>query len=350
MDKNLHIYYFSGTGNSIRVAQKIAGNAEELGYTSRIIDIATINRKKPELPDENTLIGFVSPTHGFNYPPIMMHFLFRFPKAKRHKVFFVNTRAGMKMGKLFLPGLSGIAQYFYAILFVVKRYKVVGMQCIDLPSNWISIHPGLKPTVIQSIVHRCDNVIDRFSAKILTKKNSYRALRDIIQDLLITPVSILYYLIGRFFFAKSFYADKNCTKCYACKNTCPVHAITVVDNRPYWTLNCESCMHCMNICPERSIQTAHGFIAGIIFLVWTAVVYFLYGWMQNHSEIELINSMAHSKSFRFIVTNTLILSALFIGYKVLHFLLKFGAFERLIRYTSFTFFKRWRRYNPRFRT
>lgn len=342
MSKNLHFYYFSGTGNSYHVCKQIEKKALELGYKSELTNISKINRKSIQPSESDTLIGFVSPTHGFNFPPIMMHFLFRFPKGKRNQVFLVNTRAGMKMGEWFLPGLSGTAQYFYALLLKMKGYNVLGMQCIDLPSNWISLHPGIKEKVVHSIIERCDKRIDIFAEKILHNEKSYRALRDLPQDILISPVSVLYYIFGRFFFAKSFYANKNCNRCDSCIKTCPVNAIKIIDNRPYWTHHCESCMLCMNNCPQRAIQTAHGFIAGLAYIVYILLTVLIYSRVKD--EYNFLSTLTNHPVAHPLITNIVLLCTLFIGYRLFHFLLKFGVFEKLINYTSLTYFKFWRRY------
>ncbi len=90
-----------------------------------------------------TLVGFCSPTHGFNLPPIVLTFIRNFPKVKNKDAFILNTRGGMKLYKLFLPGLSGIAQLLPALMLSLKGFRIVGMQPLDLPSNWLILHPGL---------------------------------------------------------------------------------------------------------------------------------------------------------------------------------------------------------------
>jgi len=133
--KKLVIYYFSGTGNAKKAADWIIELAKEKGIETDLINIE--HYKFAERPnfDKQTLIGFCSPTHGFNFPPIVINFLFRFPNVGKARVFILNTRAGMKLHKLFLPGLGGIAQYLAAIVLAIKGYKIVGMQPMDLPSN-----------------------------------------------------------------------------------------------------------------------------------------------------------------------------------------------------------------------
>ena len=92
------IYYFSGTGNAKFAAEEICRNLKRSGIECKVLNIAdkTLEVKKPE---ENELLGFCYPTHGFNAPPIVLKFLRFFPRG-RSKVFLLNTRAGMKLYKI----------------------------------------------------------------------------------------------------------------------------------------------------------------------------------------------------------------------------------------------------------
>lgn len=345
--KGATIFYFSGTGNAKNVARWIKGEFESNDVDVNLQDISELEkRERVDIPDGNAL-GFISPTHGFNFPPIMFHFLLRLSRTKhKNKVFIVNTRAGMKIGKRFLPGLSGMAQYFTALILWLKGYRIIGMHPIDLPSNWISIHPGLKRTVVQSIYDRRRTETKRFAQTLLSNKKDLRAWRDIVQDLLITPIGFLYYLFGRFFLAKSFYASGKCNLCYKCERNCPINAIRIVDDRPYWTYRCESCMHCMNNCPERAIETGHGFLTLVVFFVNSVILVQLYQLSGLQQIIQSISSATVLKSFTFLLNNAILFACLFLSYRIMHYLIRYSFFEKIIRWTSLTTFRFWRRYKP----
>jgi len=83
------------------------------------------------------------------------------------------------------------------------------------------------------------------------------------QDLVIAPVALGYYFIGRFWLAKSFVASRACDSCGSCVKQCPIRALELVHGRPFWSYRCEGCMRCMNQCPKRAIETAHGFAVGV---------------------------------------------------------------------------------------
>ena len=344
MFKSLIIYYFSGTGNAKTAAHWIADKAEERQLETEIIRID----KDTLVPDkafrEGTLAGFCFPTHGFNTPPIVIDFIRRFPKSPNTKVFLLNTRAGMKMYKLFTPGMSGLALWWPALMLWLKGYKCIGYQPLDLPSNWISLHPGLRQKVVDSIFIRCKDKTDRFSSKILSGKKVYQAFWGIPVDIAISPISVLYYLFGRYALSKTYFASYKCNNCDKCIKECPVQAIKYVDNRPYWTYKCESCMHCVNHCPERAIETGHAFIVFLWWMAFTTVPLLIMRLLKVYDILP--GDIIHS-SYKYIyqaVQYGVGMWIIFGGYGLMHYLLRFKWINYLVTWTSLTKIKFWRRY------
>lgn len=334
----LLVYYFSGTGNSENVARWMAEIAREKGMEASLNNIAKIDRLNIPIPASSDLMAFVSPIHGFNYPPVMLNFLLRFPKGQNN-VLLLNTRAGMLIGKWITPGLTGVAFYFAALVLRLKGYSIRSMFPVDLPSNWISVHPGLNDRTVKYLHERNREKVDRFARKVLEGGSDFRGVREIVQDLLISPISLGYYFIGRFFFAKTYYASADCDNCGLCIKSCPVKAIKIVDNRPFWTFNCESCMHCMSNCPKRAIETAHGSVVLITVLsslVFSGLFYHYFGQLFFNIEHTFLG---------FILESALFLGILAIWYRLIHFAMRFRIIERLMVYTSLTKYKFWgRRY------
>lgn len=339
----LRLFYFSGTGNARNVAHWIAAEWRGRGREAEVRDLSRVDARAVHL-DVDDEVGLASPTHGFNFPPITLSFIFAFPRAPRaNRVFIVNTRAGVRFLGVCIPGLSGLTQLLAALVFLLKGYRVVGMRPIDLPSNWISLHPGLREENIRAIYERCASITRRFASRLVSGRRDLRALWDLPQDLLIAPISAGYYLVGRFFFAKSFFASRACDGCGACISECPIGALQLVDGRPFWTWRCESCMRCMNRCPRRAIETAHGFVVGVALLVSLAVTPLALraiGWMTPDGMLP----GAVGRPARLLFDSVVALAVLFGAYRLLHRALRLGPVERLVVWTSLTHFARWRRY------
>lgn len=338
------IYYFSGTGNARNAAQWIIEVAQKKGIATHLINIDRFRGiEVPEI-SVNTLIGFCAPTHGFNMPPLMLKFITRFPTLKHCDVFILNTRAGMKLSKLFLPGLSGLAQLYPALILRFKGFNIVGMQPMDLPSNWIFLHPGLRKKVIDSIYERCRKITRKFTEKLVSGKKVYKALWSLPFDLAVAPIAILYYFIGRFFLAKTLMATDACNQCNICVKQCPVEAINMVGDYPFWSYKCESCMRCINICPQRAIETTHTFSGFLIFISMAVISPLLVAGLKALGWFDFLFQFSFLNQLMSIVFWLVYILFVFAAYKVLHFLMRYKIVNKLIAYSSLSTYRFWRRY------
>lgn len=342
--KNAEIYYFSGTGNARYCAYWAAEQLQKNNITTAVYNIAQQKRAIKEKIGQDTFIIMSGPTHGFNYPPALMNFIFRFPRTKyKNQVLLFNTRAGFRVFRLNIFGISGISMLLASLILLLKGYRIVGLRPVDLPSNWISLHPGVSKRMISAMFEIWEKKVKRSVQRILENKKAFRGLWYLPVDLALIPISVIYYFFGRRFLAKTFYVSHACTNCNICLNQCPVGAIKKVDNRMYWKFTCESCMQCMNKCPERAIHTMHGITIAAWYLIFTFVFYyisiFIYALIPNASENFFWNEIVIT-----FIQFTFPLILIFILYYILHFFLRYRWFSKFMCFTSFTWFWWWRRY------
>jgi len=255
--KSCDIYFMTGTGNSYQAAKQIAGLAIDSGYHTNINSCDEISRKKLRSNKHNELLIFSYPTHGFCLPWVKLKFILRFPKGKADVV-LINNRAGMKLSKLFTPGISGIAVLLPMLILLLKGYRIKGVVPHDTPSNWISVHPGLRQKIIKSIFEKRDKELRKAWERLSVNKRYYPLKFFVLLpvDIFVAPISLGYIFFGRFMLARTFLADSRCDGCGICAARCPVQAIKMVNNRPWWTYKCESCMRCANICPKKAINSS----------------------------------------------------------------------------------------------
>ncbi len=267
---DVQMFVYSGTGNSLSAGRWMKQRAEDAGRRAGLtpIDVASTPRFAEE-PQGRTLLGFLYATHGFCTPWMMLKFILFFERCQGRPidVFLLNTRAGSKLGSLYLGGISGIALLLPTLILLLKGYRLAGMRPLDMPSNWIQLHPGVSAETAEAMAGRCHQKIMEFTDRLLAGKRAIHGLWTLPLDLALLPIAAVYLPLGRFGLAKLQLADHRCDGCGVCAKRCPTQAIEMRRGLPFWTLRCESCMRCYGICPKNAVQTSHN---GVIVL-WIVV-------------------------------------------------------------------------------
>jgi Pyruvate/2-oxoacid:ferredoxin oxidoreductase delta subunit len=243
----------------------------------------------------------------------------------------------MRIGSLVTPGLTGVAFFVSKILLKSKGYRITGQIPFDMPSNWLFLHPALSKKTVDFIFEKNHSRVKKQTEKLFSTHRNFLSRRDLLQDMLISPVSLGYSLAGKYVFAKSFYASAKCTKCNLCINNCPVKAIKTVNGKPFWTFRCQSCMKCMTDCPAKAIESAHGLIVAVS-IVTSVALSFLSG--------SFFTGYFHSVFIKGLIFTLLLILFLWLFYSIQHILLRNKYFEKLIIFTSLTHYKFWGKRNP----
>lgn len=250
------IYFFSGTGNSWKLALWSAAELEKNGFEAQIRSI-----KQPVNQQNLDLLVLSSPTHGFIASWEIMRWLIGLAPGKGRKAAVLMSRGALKIGKIFIPGLEGTGLYLQALVLWLKGYNVIGARAFDMPSNWILIHPPLKTDAILEIEKKAQSEISIFWNRIFSGQKNFGGKIRFLFGLLLAPVSFAYLLFGRFMLAKLYFYSNACTSCGLCASKCPFGALKMRlagdKEKPYWTFYCSNCMRCINLCPEKAIETGH---------------------------------------------------------------------------------------------
>jgi len=239
------VYFFTGTGNSLKVAKDIA---EKLG-ACELIPIAKIwQRENLESTSDN--IGFIFPLYYSGLPKIVYDFIEKIDLTKSEYFFAVVTSAG-DITELPLQQIEKLLK---------PKPKAKSLNAgfmINMPNNYIigyDIHSEKRQKefferekaqvekIAEIIKKKEDNLNQDFFKKDLIKAERFNAkFREDVNE-------------GD----KNFYADDNCSNCGICEQVCPVNNIILVDGVPQWQHRCQQCLACINFCPERSIQFGKG--------------------------------------------------------------------------------------------
>lgn len=229
------IYYFSGTGNSLRAARVIA---EEIGG-AKLISMKSNPDNVPASDAE--MIGFVCPVYEWDVPKMVKAFASRLAVNPKAYIFMVATYIAIH-GRCF-ETIDRILYKKGTRLHYGKALRCVASQCI-------SYEPFPPARFMVPLSEK--------SAKSIGKEIAARKLRKFP---LMSPVSkklypkmMVPFLNVQHEYDKGFYTSDACTGCGVCRKVCPRGNITFSEKRPVWNHSCEGCNACVVYCPAKAIQ------------------------------------------------------------------------------------------------
>ena len=232
------ILYFSGTGNSRYIAERIAValGDELLSMNDHIKE----GEPSPVASDERLVI--VTPTYAWRIPRFVRDWLLKtdFPNAKQ--AWFVMT-CGSEIGNA--------AQYNRA-LCQEKQLTYMGTAQIIMPENYIAMFNAPQAEEARQIVARAEPDIDRVISAIKTGQKFALPRNNLYDRFMIGPVNPIFYSF--FVKANAFTAGDACTGCGQCARLCPTNNIAIQNGKPVWGGDCTHCMACICRCPVEAIE------------------------------------------------------------------------------------------------
>jgi len=319
--------------------------AEEKGLNTQVFSIDKSNPLEEIKEGNDSLMGIVFPTHGFTVPWHILKFVWSLPRNNSTHAFCVATRAGLKFGAVFIPGISGTATFITALILKCKGYNVRGSRSVDMPSNWYSLHPIQHPKSHEAIINRAEYKVAHFMERILSNRKVWFTINNLYEitwGILLSLISVGYLFIGRFFLAKLFFANKNCNGCGVCASYCSVKAIKMwgkENPKPFWKYNCESCMRCAAFCPRNAVEAGHSWGVILYFIAAVPISAYLFSWLDMY--IPGIGSL-EGLWIGDILNLIYYYPAIFISYYIFHSLIRIPLINWLFTYTTMTHF--WGRY------
>ena len=233
------IYYFTGTGNSLAAARRIAAS---LGDTE-IVPIASLaDTPGPVTPDAGR-VGIVCPVYDCGVPVMVAEFAGRLDLSGANYTFAVVTMGGI--------GVSALHQ----IDGIVRERRGRGLDAafsVRMPGNF--------PPLMRSVAaEKCDKVLGKADERLGEIAEAIGSGRLVSPGF--APISRLVNALSYGALAKSahdaadvFSVSDACTGCGTCARVCPAGNLTLADGRPVWGRRCELCCACLHFCPTEAIQ------------------------------------------------------------------------------------------------
>lgn len=239
------ILYFSGTGNSQRVAQELAERLQEQLYC--------MEKPADDVPPvvEGEVLGIVFPVYAWGVPRIVERFLESL-RAGQHRdilgsdqcyVWTVMT-CGDDMG--------------FADRVLERRLgrAVDAAFSVQMPNTYVCL-PGFdvdpREVAEQKVAdtrHRLPQIAQAIAHREQTRQ-LHRGVMPRTKTYILRPLFNRFLVTDRYFRTTTY-----CSVCGRCAKDCPVHAISFTAGQPQWAHNeaCTGCLRCYHKCPKRAIE------------------------------------------------------------------------------------------------
>lgn len=233
------IYYFSGTGNSLKIARDLAAELDQ----AEVVFIPDV-LERDEIRTESEVVGIIFPVYMFGTPLAVLEFIGKLVVRKGSYVFVVTNYGGMGGGAISLAEESLKKQG-------IALSSAFGMK---MPSNYTPFG-GAEPDEKQKLLFDREKDKVKEIAGIVRR----RGQGPFEKPFFITDRSgvMLFKLLKGTIHSmdKEFWVNDDCVSCGICQKVCPADNITLTESgRPRWMGKCQQCLACLQWCPKEAIQ------------------------------------------------------------------------------------------------
>ncbi len=206
------ILYFSGTGNSKYVADRVS---ERLSDSSPISLNELVKSGKPEAFESGEPYVFCYPTYAWRMPRFLEEYLKKCSFKGDRRAYFLAT-CGDSVG--------ASAEYAGKLCGEIGL-EYMGLKAIIMPENYIAVFNCPSEEKCRNIVEKAKSAIDNAAAII--------ADRAVIEEK--SGSKILSGIVNGFFYkfivkAKPFHLEKECISCGLCVKSCVLNNIRLIES------------------------------------------------------------------------------------------------------------------------
>jgi ferredoxin len=227
------IYFFTGTGNSLKAAQTIA-EALPGCELSAICKDASL-----DAPENCERIGFVFPDYAGGPPKMVADFInsIKLPSQRDTYLFAVSTFGG-NVGSV--TALTGA-------LLKAREWRLdYGANIWSYP-NAVALYPMIKGAGL--FAKMSERRAKRIAKDVAAKR------RVNIPDAKASAQKRYEGFMAQIPSSDSgYHVNDDCISCEICRKVCPAKNITMSNGKPEFCHQCEGCMACIQHCPKRAIN------------------------------------------------------------------------------------------------
>ncbi len=232
------VLYFTGTGNSHYIAQRIA---KVLGDELFSIN-DRIKAGSGEPVNTGSQVVIAAPTYAWRLPVIVSEWIAETDFIGAEKIWFVMD-CGAQIGN---------AAKYNSALSTRKKLQYMGTAQIIMPENYIAMFPVPDSEEAAQTIANAEPDIDDVIARISASQEFAKPRNNFIDRMMSGPVNRMFYPFC--VKARAFAAGDGCISCGKCVELCPLNNVSLKDGRPVWGKECTHCMACIAYCPTECIE------------------------------------------------------------------------------------------------
>ena len=232
------VLYFTGTGNSRYIAERIAKALDDELFS--INDRIKAGSREPV--DTGSRVVIVAPTYAWRLPVIVSEWIAETDFTGAEKIWFVMD-CGAQIGN---------AAKYNRALSDRKKMQYMGTAQIIMPENYIAMFPVPDSEEADQIIADAEPDIDDVIARISATQEFAKPRNNILDRMMSGPANRVFYpFCVR---AHAFAAGDGCISCGRCVELCPLNNVQLKDGRSVWGKDCTHCMACIAYCPTECIE------------------------------------------------------------------------------------------------
>ena len=254
----MRLYYFTGTGNSLAVARRLAGAIPGAEF------LPILGAARHEHP--TGALGLVFPVHMVGVPIPVRRYLETTNLSGLDYFFAVGTfggtpgKVGAYINNLLRSRGGRLLDDYFPLRMILNTPKGVAPRAL-MTMNWAE---KIRKDDVDAMVERTVPEIASIARTVIAHRTGVCNTGDSIAHSRVPKAGVAMRLLWKAADGStpslSFLVDaQSCTGCGICSEVCPSGRVVLNKTTPQWDIvhPCYFCYACFNFCPEQAIGVQH---------------------------------------------------------------------------------------------